>query len=189
MAKEKHVGRYVLFTTQPFARYGVLSQKEQDALYGLAADGLNELARQIPIDVTLRIHPSDRYQDIQALHKNSPAGTSVQSPRKSLAEVLPDYDLVVGFTSTALLEAAAVGLPIIPIKTRHPSPLLKAACGYVATSASELASLSLEALRGTGRGIDRVALTDELGRIDGGASQRVADLCMGFWEKPNAAAP
>ena len=169
----------VLLLSQPFVRYMEVSEADYRLLAAIARGALAEVARRHGATIEVRMHPSDRKQDMDVLVGDRLEATLLPSI-KPLIETLPSYDVVVGFTSSGLLEAMAVGVPVVVIET----PPIAARTRFfrdvgvpVATDVAAAARLITSALASRESPVLPSEVFDEMGVLDGMASGRVAGQC------------
>lgn len=106
----------ILVIIQPLERSGVVSPSAAQAVQRITAEGLAALQKSSPVQITLRLHPRSRPEDIQVFHKAGLRDAIVQEAVRPLVEVFPEYDLVVGYYSSGVLEAVAAGLPAVSVR-------------------------------------------------------------------------
>ena len=178
--KSSAENKRILIISQPFWRYGELTQEKHFENYRSIFVGLNNIVQELSIEVVLRLHPSDQMQDICPFFENLRLQVTVQSSENPIYKVLPDFDLVIGCTSTVLIEALIVGIPVISWQRNMPSP------GSFISNLNILAVYDIEQLI---QGVKEIfstkqnntsesALVDEIGHLDGAASEKVARLCL-----------
>jgi hypothetical protein len=168
-----------LLLSQPFVRYKELSETEYSPLAAIARQALAEVADLVGATIEVRMHPSDREHDMDALVGDQLKATLV-APTQPLVETLASYDVVVGFTSSGLLEAMAIGVPVVVIeapqiawRTRFFRDVGLPVATDVATAVRQISGVL--ASRSSPELPSR--LMDEVGVLDGMASKRVARQC------------
>ncbi len=148
-------------------------------------EGLRLAAREHALGVTLRPHPRSDAAELARLEALlAPFDHAAIAMSAPLHEQMESHDLALGFYSSALLEAAAIGLATVSVliprrafarsseaDKAHRIPALGIP---VASKPDELAELLRRAMA-QGSGPPPEALFDEaLGLIDGQASAKVA---------------
>lgn len=181
----------ILVLHQPFGRDGKIAKSAVAHAESLLVDGIDRASRQRPLSVTLRVHPRTDVEELARLQTliaplGEHAHIGAQSP---LYDQFLVHDASIGFYSSALLEAAACGMPTACIHLPHhafsrPIEASKAAAlprlGVPAVkSANALASaivdMPLHAV------VPPTSLFEEaLGLLDGTSSRRVAAAMSGL---------
>lgn len=172
----------VCFLAQPFARHGKVDAQAAHHLMREAAAGFNVARTSSAFDLVVRVHPRGNGDDVAPLTDALTIPYTIQKATAPFTSVVPDFDLVVGFYSSAILEALAVNVPAICLR------LPKGAFAEPAEGDKQdvIAGLGIpvamdarafsDALRST---FDRrpaastAKLQDEIGVLDGEASGRV----------------
>jgi hypothetical protein len=179
-AKDKTPSHRILVVSQPALRYGELTKEMQNHNYRSIFMGLNNVAQDLPIQVDLRLHPSDHIEDVIPFFEHVPLKVILHSAEEPVSDVLPDYDLVIGCTSTVLLEALIVGVPVISWQKFIPSPG-SFITGLKVPIVKEIDQLTQSLKNILARDIDPISetsLINEVGVLDGHASFRVARICV-----------
>ncbi|GAA0457254.1 MULTISPECIES: hypothetical protein [Sphingomonas] len=179
----------VVVLHQPFGRDGKVSQKAVRAAEQTLVSGLASASARRKLAVTLRAHPRSDTGELERLERMiAPIGSFARiSTTEPLYDQLARHDMAIGFYSSALLEAAACGMPCasvsLPVAAfARPAEGAKAAAipglGIDTTADSdELGSLVLTAT--TQPVVPAPALFDQaLGDIDGRASERIAHALL-----------
>lgn len=182
---DAHGRTRVLILHQPFGRDAKVDAGAAERAERTMIEGLRIVARDHALSVTLRPHPRSDAAEIARLESLlSPFDESSIAMSVPLHAQMEAHDMALGFYSSALLEAAAVGLPTVSVLIpRHAfarsSEADKAhrmpALGIpIASAPGELAELLARAVT-TDPAPPPEALFDEaLGLIDGKASEKVA---------------
>ncbi|TCM37303.1 hypothetical protein ACLIMP_05725 [Novosphingobium aerophilum] len=104
----------VLWLHQPFRSDGKVSRQEVDRAETMLAQGLAAFSRGRDLVVGLRLHPrteqAERERMARLMAEHGIASEMAEGP---LYDHFIDCDSVVGFYSSALLEAAACAIPVI----------------------------------------------------------------------------
>ena len=169
----------VLLLSQPFVRYKELSEADYHPLAAIARGALAEVANRDGATVEVRMHPSDRRQDMDVLVGDQLQATLV-APVKPLVDTLASCDVVVGFTSSGLLEAMAVGVPVVVIETPPIAPGTRFFRDVGVPVATDVATAVRQIARAVASRESPVLpsrVIDEMGVLDGMASDRVARQC------------
>jgi len=165
---------------QPFGRHGKVAPAAAAAALATLAEGLTTLLDGRQARLIVRPHPRAP-ADADCLTQHLRGPWSLDDPARPVPARLATLDLAIGFYSSALLEAAAVGVPALCV--RLPSAAfaepgeaakqerLRGLGLPVAVDAAELAAKAGALLDGAGP-----ATTPEIetGPLDGGAARRVA---------------
>ena len=106
------LGQNILVVNQCFAKYGEVSN---DVEYNFIAQVLKDAVRYGPVE--LRLHPHNDLKRYQTLTSPLIKVTQKQSLRQSLI----DAGIVLLVNSTVILEALALGRPVLTLAW-HPSP-------------------------------------------------------------------
>lgn len=187
----------VCFLMQPFARHGKVDAQAAFELMRQAGEGFNRAAQTAAFELVIRVHPRGDDSDSAALTGALGIPYSVQKATAPFTSVLPDIDLVVGFYSSAILEALACNVPALCLRL-PPAAFAEPAEGAkqdviaqmgtaVVEDAAAFAQALIEVL---GRPPDQVSsprLHDEIGEIDGHAARRVGDAIMALAKQGIAA--
>lgn len=170
----------ILVVSQPASRYGELTEENHVDNYRSIFAGLSELAKELQIDVIFRLHPSDQTEDANLILKDISIHVTLQTAEPDISDVLPDFDLVIGCTSTTLIEALIVGIPVISWQKHIPTPGSFLTDLEVPTvfDVDQLNQAIREIFIGHVYHVSHSALINECGVLDGQASSRVAKLCL-----------
>ena len=106
------LGKNILVVNQCFAKYGEVSP---DVEYNFIVRVLEDAVRYGPVE--LRLHPhndSKRYRNLASPHIRV-------TQKRSLRQSLMEAGIVLGINSTVILEALALGRPVLTLAW-HPSP-------------------------------------------------------------------
>ena len=143
----------IVFLTQPMTRPQALSFWRR-FLEGVAS---GEFARA---SLTIKIHPSerDRTAEYGTLAAEFPSLCRIAESDVDATQVMLDHDVVAGFTSYGLIEAAGLGRPAVSISGEQTPGGVFALCPIpgasdaipTVSSPQELAALISGATRGTG---------------------------------------
>ncbi len=167
----------VLIASQPFARYGVLSHSEQDSLQKGLADAVNQLATSVSLDLSLRLHPSEDLSDVAVMRESLDVSFQIDEAEGYPYEVLPKYDLLIGYCSTIQLEAVAAGVPSVRWGSKEIDCFFDETVSLpVARTSSEFVEECKKVLRDPEAACNVEGLERETGRLDGKSAERVADL-------------
>ncbi|RKX91903.1 MAG: hypothetical protein DRP84_10865 [Spirochaetes bacterium] len=106
----------ILFATQPLVEDNYLSKEEY---FNYIKEYLSDLKKLQNVDIKIKLHPREKYLEFyQNLLKslNFERITIVKGQEKKLLyNLIKESDLVIGFSSTVLVEAMIIGTPIISI--------------------------------------------------------------------------
>lgn len=175
----------IIVIALPFIKYDhTISHRENFRLCQKMTMTLNLLLQKYPLHITIRLHPSSDHEDIHAYTTNLACTPEVQCPDKPVGDVLPDYDFVLGFASTVLLEAMAIGIPVVCV---HSTDKIGCFEGRVSLPCADtpdtLYKLCVQEIERGQIDPQRQDILNELGQIDGQASYRVARLCQNIVQK------
>ncbi|MEP9351378.1 hypothetical protein [Xanthobacter sp. KR7-225] len=186
-AKEPRPGGVprVCFLAQPFARHGKVSAAAAHARMRDLAEAFNRAAASTAFDLVVRAHPRGNREDLAPLVDALATPYEIQNATAPFPSVLPEFDLVVGFYSSAILEALACDVPAVCVrlpKEAFSEPAEGAKQDVItgigvptAIDAQGLADALVASL--TQRpAISASKLRDEIGQIQGQASRMVADV-------------
>lgn len=176
----------ILLLSQPFLRYKDLTLDQYSRLCGVIADGLDILSKSIKYHLTIRLHPSETIDDINALKTKLVQDFEIQKADQSITAILQDFDIVLGFFSCGILEALAIGIPgvSVGIDSINSKTALFSRLGVpVASSPEEIAAFCKRMIASNKCQMDEKGLFDEMGHVDGRASERVASLCLALYGK------
>ncbi len=180
----------VLIVHQPFGRDGKVDTTATAAAEATLMAGVVLAAQLRPLAVTLRAHPRSNTVEIERLAGLlAPiAGTGSVSTGTPLYDQIAVHDVAVGFYSSALLEAAACGMPTasvtIPIAAfvrRGEGEKAAAIARFGVPSTEDAAELCRIIVGGIDnrQALPGARLFDEaLGMLDGGSSARVAHAML-----------
>lgn len=176
----------VCFLMQPFARHGKVDAAAAERLMREAAAGFNRAAESARFELVVRVHPRGTDADSAPLTDALTIPYTIQRATAPFTAVLPEFDLVVGFYSSAILEALACGVPAVCLRLpaaafAEPSEGAKqdaiAGMGIpVAVDAAEFAAGLTATLGRRSLLVSEARLHDEIGAISGDASRRVAEV-------------
>ena len=167
---------------QPFGAHGKVDA--QVAAQGMkdVASGLSEAVARLGFTLFVRPHPRLSTAETQGFTRHLTVPWTLDDSRRPLVDRLGDLDVVVGFYSSGLLEAAAIGVPAVCFRLpsggfAEPGEAAKqdrlAELGLPAVGLpADLGIKIEEALRGVAPETTPEA---EIGRIDGRAATRVAE--------------
>jgi hypothetical protein len=169
----------ILVLSQPFVRYNEITEVEYDVLATIARESLLVVAERTGALVDVRMHPSDREEDMEALVARGLPMRLVPAS-EPLVTTLPAYDVVVGFASSGLLEALGVGLPVVVIESppiAFRTVFFREAGVPVATDVDNAVRFIHAAVMSKAPPDPSPRVADETGVLDGLASRRVAERC------------
>lgn len=172
-----------MFMMQPLVEYGVARASGYARLCDTVARGLDHLADATGARITARLHPSNKPGDAQVFQKRMKHPCAEQGAGRHLLDVLPDFDIVAGFHSTGLLESVGLGIPTVSVEVPADRKVMRCFSEFglpVAATAEQFCVLLDEAAACDGPRDAPPGVTNEIGEIDGQASERVADLCLGL---------
>lgn len=173
----------VMFMMQPLVQYGAARAAGYARLCDTVARGLEHLADATGARITARLHPSNQPGDAKVFQERMAHPCAEQGAGRHLLDVLPDFDLVVGFHSTGLLESVGLGIPTVSVEVPRDRRAMRCFSEFglpVAATTERLCALLDEAAACDGPRDAPPGVTDEIGAIDGHASERVAELCLGL---------
>lgn len=169
----------ILVLSQPFVRYGEMTEAEYDVLATITRESLLEVARLTGALIDVRMHPSDREEDMDAL-VGSGLPVRLVPASQPLVTTLPAYDVVVGFASSGLLEALGIGLPVVVVESppiAFRTVFFREVGVPVATDAGDAGRFIHDAVMRRVPPVLSPKIADETGILDGLASRRVAERC------------
>lgn len=177
----------ILLLTQPFFAYELCTKSENDKIYTKVVEGLKKLKSDRDFELDIKLHPSDLDDSIEAFQREKLYCNlkNIIHSDTPLPEILYKYDLVIGFYSGGLLEALALNIPVISFrinKFENKYRWFNQAKVLSAKTDDELHQACKVALKNNHVCADRKLLEDEIGIIDGQASNRVAQLCKILYE-------
>lgn len=183
----------ICFLAQPFARHGKVDAAAAHHLMAEAAKGFNHAAGTAAFDLVVRTHPRGNNEDVAPLTDALTIPFEIQKATSPFPSVLPDFDLVVGFYSSAVLEALACGVSAICLRlpkeafaepTEGEKQDVFAGMGVpVALDAPDFGAALVDAL-GARPDVSEEKLQDEIGILDGGSSRRVAHVISALVSDP-----
>ncbi|WP_162862923.1 hypothetical protein [Salinibacter ruber] len=155
----------------------MLSHSEQDRLQKGLADAVNQLASSVSLDLSLRLHPSEDLSDVAVLRESLDVSFQIDEAEGCPYEVLPKYDLLIGYCSTIQLEAVAAGVPSVRWGSKEIDCFFDETVSLpVARTSSEFVEECKKVLRDPEAACNVEGLERETGRLDGKSAERVADL-------------
>ncbi len=157
----------------------VALQDKHDAAYVrqlLAA--LAVVAESHTLDVVIRPHPSNALAKILRLASPPLRSQLTLDPGLPARDAIARSDLVIGQYSTLLVEAAAIGVPVIsfsPSPTAPPLDLGNAGIAQVVSTRAALATAVLRALAEPPPAVPTEHIARLIGSLDGKAAERIAE--------------
>lgn len=179
---------HVLVITKPFLAYNSsITVRDNFKFCQKITMTLNLLLQKYPLHVTIRLHPSNDHADIHAYTANLACTPHIQYPDRPVGETLPECDIVVGFASTVLLEAMAIGVPVVCVQTEKSGCFERRVSLPCADTPDMLYTLCAQEIERGQTDTQQQDILNELGHIDGQASYRVAQLCQDIVQKDKPA--
>lgn len=174
----------VMVLIQPFGAHGKVDPAAAHAALAAVGSALDALARERAIDIRVRRHPRSGADDAKPLNAQLEAPFTTEDATTPFPERAGDLDLVIGFYSSAMLEALALGLPCAgmrlpetsfaePGEAAKQARLAEMGVPFAADSGS-LRSIMAALLAEPGRAPDASAAEPETGPLDGNAARRTA---------------
>jgi len=175
----------VLVLAQPFGAHGKVAPKAANRAMAVTGNALDRLARTRPVEIRIREHPRAVADDTSALTTPLAGRATTEAPDRPFPARAVDVDLAVGFYSSAILEALAIGVPCVGCRLpdeafAEPGEAAKQArleaLGVpMAGDAAGLAAAMESALSAPRQTPDPSRASPELGPVDGHASARTAE--------------
>ena len=103
----------VLVVTQPFGAHGKVDPSAAERAMAATGTALDRLAQTREVDIRIRRHPRAGADDMDALMREISGEATIEIPDRPFPARAVDVDLVVGFYSSAVLEALAIGVPSV----------------------------------------------------------------------------
>ena len=174
---------------QPFGRHGKVAPAAAAAGMATLAEGLNTLLAGRRARLTIRPHPRAP-NEIESLTQHLRVPWNPDDPARPFPERMRSLALAAGFYSSALLEAAAAGVPVLgvrlpPAAFAEPDEAAKQDRLHdlglpLAATPAELAATAGSLLDGA---VPAMAPEAEIGPLDGGAAQRAATALAALLER------
>lgn len=178
----------VLVLAQPFGAHGKVAPAAAERALRETGSALARLAQRRRVDIRVRRHPRADPADTAPLTAALDGAAVLEPPAPPFPERAIDVDLVVGFYSSAVLEALALGVPTVCWRLpadafAEPGEAAKqerlADLGIpMAAARDTLASTMQARLDAPGQRPDPARASAELGPIDGRAAARTADAIL-----------
>lgn len=106
----------VMVLIQPFGAHGKVDPAAARTALAVVGDALDLLARECAVDIRIRQHPRSGSQEAEPLTAQLGAPFTIEEASTPFPERAADLDLVVGFYSSAMLEALALGVPCVGMR-------------------------------------------------------------------------
>lgn len=190
LERRNHAAKRVLVLHQPFKRDGKVRPRPAARAENELFSALRQVAARRRIEVAVRMHPRADAKE-RARYAELLAGVpmcSVAADAGGFYEVMPQFDLFAGFYSSALLEAAASGAPVvsaaIPTQAfyRGNEGAKAAAMGRfgvgMAVSAADLAALIDRGLDARRQPPPEALFDQQLGPLSSGGANEVAEQLL-----------
>jgi hypothetical protein len=103
----------VMVLAQPFGAHGKVDTTSADRAMRTTGVALDRVARSRQVDLRIRTHPRSNSDEILPLTSRLAQTITIETPDQPFPERAVDLDLVVGFYSSAVLEALAIGVPCV----------------------------------------------------------------------------
>lgn len=167
---------------QPFARHGKVDAQAAGRAMAEVASGLDTAARRLGFELNVRPHPRATDADTRIFTDRLRGAWRLDETARPFVARAREFDLVVGFYSSSLLEAAAIGVPTLCFRL---PPEAFAEPGEAAkqdrlrelgmTSVADAEALDARVGELLSGDPPEVVAEDEIGILDGRAAGRVAD--------------
>ena len=174
----------IMVLIQPFGAHGKVAARAAEAALRTVGEALAAIMRTRAVDVRVRQHPRSEPADAAPLTAALDAGYTLENAATPFAERAAGIDLAVGFYSSAMLEALAVGVPctglhVPPQAFAEPAEAAKqtrlAEMGVPLARGRDDLRMQMERLLDSPDSApDPGAASAELGPLDGRAAARTA---------------